>query len=342
MSRLGNSQAIGADGFQPSIQLSAGRSADTGAASRYSREIDLLLVLYLAIIVCSILFPSSFFSVQNLRVVLNNMAVDGILAIGMMMLLVAGVFDLSIGSMMSMTAVITGWLMVDKGWPVPLAVAMGLAVAAVGGLVNGLLVARAGVNALITTLGTLGIFQGIAILIGGPGIVDLPRGFSKLGQTELLRIQLPVWFMLALAAVAHYLLRHTRYFRQLYYVGSNAKAARLSGIEVERLQVLSFVLMSIIAGVAGLAFAARVGTAVSSAGVGAELRVITAVILGGASLSGGKGSVVGALVGVAFMALVSNMLIIGRVSSYWQGIVIGVVLILAVGLDSYQNRARVL
>jgi ribose transport system permease protein len=342
MSHFDSAPAIGAGGTHPSTRLGAPYREATVATSPYSREIDLLLVLYLAIIICSILFPSAFFSVQNLRVVLNNMAVDGILAIGMMMLLVAGVFDLSIGSMMSMTAVIAGWLMVHMGWPIPLAVVSALAVAAVGGLVNGLLVARAGVNALITTLGTLGIFQGIAILIGGPGIVDLPRGFSALGQTELFRIQLPVWFMLLLAVVAHYLLRHTRYFRQLYYIGSNAKAARLSGIEVDRLQVLSFVLMSIIAGMAGLAFAARVGTAVSAAGVGAELRVITAVILGGASLSGGKGSVAGALVGVAFMALVSNMLIISRISSYWQGIVIGVVLILAVGLDSYQNRARAL
>jgi ribose transport system permease protein len=342
MPTFSSDPAIGSDARQASARIGVPFGNASAANSPYSREIDLLLVLYLAVIICSILYPSSFFSVQNLRVVLNNMAVDGILAIGMMMLLIAGVFDLSVGSMMSMTAVIAGWLMVHWDWPVPLAIVSALAVAAVGGLVNGLLVARAGVNALITTLGTLGIFQGIAILVGGPGIVDLPPDFSALGQTELLRIQLPVWFMLLLAVVAHYLLRRTRYFRQLYYIGSNAKAARLSGIEVERLQVLSFVLMSIIAGIAGLAFAARVGTAVSAAGVGAELRVITAVILGGASLSGGKGSVAGALVGVAFMALVSNMLIISRVSSYWQGIVIGVVLILAVGLDSYQNRARTL
>jgi ribose transport system permease protein len=341
MSQLSSAASI-PDGSQPSARPDAAVSKAPVAASSYSREIDLLLVLYLAIIVCSILFPTSFFSVQNLRVVLNNMAVDGMLAIGMMMLLVAGVFDLSVGSMMSMTAVIAGWLMVAMGWPVPAAVLAALTVAALGGLVNGLLVARAGVNALITTLGTLGIFQGIAILVGGPGIVDLPPLFCALGQKELLNLQLPVWLMLLLAVVAHYLLRHTRYFRQLYYIGSNAKAARLSGIEVDRLQVQAFVLMSIIAGIAGLAFAARVGTAVSAAGVGAELRVITAVILGGASLNGGKGSVAGALVGVAFMALVSNMLIIGRVSSYWQGIVIGIVLILAVALDSYQNRARAL
>ncbi len=308
--------------------------------SAYAREIDLLLVLYLAVIVCAILYPASFLSLDNLRVILNNLAIDGILAIGMMGLMIAGVFDLSVGSMMSLAGVVAGWLMVKLGLPVPAAVAAALATAALGGLANGLLVATAGVNALITTLATLGIFQGLAILLGGPGIVDLPESFCWLGQKEFLRLQLPVWFMLGLALVAHYGLRHTRYLRQLYYLGSNPQAARLSGIDVERLQVVAFVLMGLIAGVAGLAFAARVGTSVSTAGVGAELRVITAVILGGASLKGGKGSVAGALVGVLFMALINNVLIIARVSSYWQSIVVGVVLILAVGLDSWQNRGR--
>jgi ribose transport system permease protein len=310
------------------------------AGRAHSREIDLLLVLYLTAIVFSILYPTSFFSLANLRVILNNLAVDGILAVGMMALMIGGVFDLSVGSILSMVSVVTGWLLVKAGWPAAPAVVAGLAIAALAGQVNGLLVARARVNALIATLGTLGIYQGVAILVAGPSIANLPRGFTALGQTEILGLQPPVWFMLGLAAAAHYLLRHTRYFRQFYYVGSNARAARLSGIAVERVQILGFTLNGFIAGTAGLAFAARVSTAVSTAGVGTELRVITAVILGGASLSGGKGSVPGALIGVVFMALVNNVLIIARVSSYWQGIVVGVILVLAVGLDSYQNRGK--
>src|SRR5262245_4795464 len=242
--------------------------------------------------------------------------------------------------MMSMTGVVCGWMMVERSWPTALAVPAALGVAALGGLANGLLVAHARVNALIVTLGMLGVFQGVAILVGGPGVVDLPSDFTRLGQTDWLGIQLPVWFMLGLAGLAHYLLRHTRYFRQLYYVGSNVRAARLSGIGVEQLHVLGFVLMGVIAGCAGLAFAARVGTAVSAAGTGVELGVITAVILGGAGLTGGKGSILGGLVGVAFIALLSNILIVARVSSYWQGIVGGVILILAVALDSYQTRGR--
>src|SRR3954451_19468822 len=125
-----------------------------------AREVDLLLAIYLAAIVLSILYPVSFFSTGNLRAILNNLAVDGILAVGMMALMIAGVFDLSVGSMMSMIGAVSGWLMARQGWPVPAAVAAGLALAALGGLANGALVARARVNALITTLGTLGVFQG--------------------------------------------------------------------------------------------------------------------------------------------------------------------------------------
>jgi ribose transport system permease protein len=307
---------------------------------RYRRELDLLVAVYLTAIVFAILYPVSFFSADNLRAILNNLAVDGILAVGMMLLMIAGVFDLSVGSMMSLAGVVTGWLLAKAGWPVAPAVAAGLGVAALGGLANGLLVARARVNALIATLGTLGVFQGFAILIAGPSIANLPESFTRFGQTEVLGVQLPVLGMLALAAVFHALLTSGRFFRQYYYVGSNPKAARLSGIDVERLQILAFTLTGLIAGLAGLCFAARVGTSVSNAGVGAELRVITAVILGGASLTGGKGSIPGALIGVVFMALVNNVLIIARVSSYWQGIMVGAILVLAVALDSFRSRGR--
>ena len=213
--------------------------------------------------------------------------------------MIGGVFDLSVGSLMSLVGVVSGWLMMAARLAGRGLGGRRAAVGTTGGFLNGLLVAHARVNALIATLGTLGVFQGVAILIAGPSIANLPAGFTRLGQSELLGLQVPVWLLLALALVTHLGLGHTRLMRQYYYIGSNARAARLSGIEVERMQTLGFTMMGLIAGLAGLAFAARVGTAVSTAGAGAELRVITAVILGGASLSGGKGRVLGALIGVA-------------------------------------------
>jgi len=236
--------------------------------------------------------------------------------------------------------VITGALMKKAGLPVPVSILVGLAVAALGGFLNGFVVAKVRVNALITTLGTMGIFQGIALLVGGPGITFLPDSFTKFGQFEFVGLQAPVWLLLALALIAHYCLAHTRFFRQYYYIGSNAKAAHLSGIKVERMQMLAFTIMGVLAGVAGIAYASRIATASSTVGVGSELQAITAVILGGASLTGGKGTIWGAMIGVFFMGLMKNVLIISRVSSEWQGIILGGVLVLAVALDSVMNRKK--
>ena len=310
------------------------------APRRAARELDLLLVVFLTVVVFSILYPDSFFSWDNARAVLRSLAVEGTIAVGMMILMIAGLFDLSVGATMSLAGVITGWLITRGGWPAAPAIAAGLAAAALAGAVNGVLVAVARVNALITTLATMWILSSAALLVGGPGIANLPEGFRALGQAAPLGVQLPVWFMLAIAAAAHGLLRNSRVFRQFYYVGANPKAARLSGIAVERIQILGFTLTGLIAGAAGILYAARVGTAVSTAGAGAELKVITAVLLGGASLTGGRGSIPGALVGVGFIAVVGNALLVARVPSEWHNVVIGVILILAVLLDSWQSRTR--
>jgi ribose transport system permease protein len=178
------------------------------------------------------------------------------------------------------------------------------------------------------------------VLIGGPGIGFLPESFNRIGQSQLFGVQSPVWMMVALALVFQYLMSRTAFFRQYYYIGANEKAAALSGINVTRMQIVAFTIMGLIAGLAGIVFASRIGTSVSIAGDGAELRVITAVILGGASLKGGKGTIWGALIGVTFIALIQNILIIAKVDAYWQNIVIGVVLVAAVALDAAFNRRR--
>ena len=307
----------------------------------FTRELALVAVTVFVVILYSILYPVSFCSFDNFSAILRNLAFEGILALGMMMLLVSGVFDLSVGAMASMIGVITGALMKKTGLPVPVAIFIGLATAALGGFLNGFVVAKVRVNALITTLGTMGIFQGIALLVGGPGITFLPDSFTRFGQSEFLGLQGPVWLLLWLAIVTHYCLTHTRFFRQYYYIGSNAKAAHLSGIKVERMQMLAFTIMGVLAGIAGIAYASRIATASSTVGVGSELQAITAVILGGASLTGGKGTIWGAMIGVFFMGLMKNVLIISRVSSEWQGIILGSVLVLAVAIDSVMNRKRV-
>jgi ribose transport system permease protein len=309
----------------------------------FSRELGLVLLTVLLLLGFRVLFPVSwalFATPDNLSSVARNLVFEGILALGMMLMLVGGMFDLSVGAMASMAGVITGWLMKQAGWPVPLALAAGLGVAAGGGWINGFIVAKVRVNALIATLGTMGIFSGVALLIGGPGITFLPSSFSLLGQNEWFGLQTPIWLLAGLAAVGHYCLAHTRFFRQFYYLGANPKAARLSGINVERLQMLAFTLMGLLAGLAGIVYAARIATASSTIGVGKELGAITAAILGGASLNGGRGTAWGALLGVVFMAIIQNMLLIKQVKPEWQGIMLGLVLVFAVALDSLFNRKQ--
>lgn len=309
-------------------------TVDRRGAPALSREVTLLALIVLEIAVFSVLFPISFPTFDNFAAILRNLAIDGIMAVGMMVLMIGGMFDLSIGGMLSMTGVATGWLMKSGGLPVWAAIPAGLGLAALGGLINGLFVARLRVDPLITTLGTMGIFRGVAVLLGGPGISYLPESFNRIGQSEVLGLQSPVWFMIAVAVLFGYLTTRTRLFRQYYYIGANQKAAVLSGINVPRMQIVGFTMMGVLAGMSGILFASRIGTSVSIAGDGAELRVITAVILGGARLTGGKGTIAGALIGVAFIALIGNALIIARVSSYWQSIIVGLVLVLTVAMDA--------
>ncbi len=302
------------------------------------RELGLVGLIVVTCVVAAAIYPRSFATFANFSAVMRNLALDGILASGMMLLFVGGMFDLSVGATFSMVGVLTGWLMKVGGLPVPVAIAIGLAAGTLAGLVNGTIATKVRVNPLIGTLATMGIYRGVAVLIGGPGINFLPPSFSRLAQTSLFGIQAPFWLMLAVVAAFQYLLAHTRFFRQYYYIGNNAKAAQLSGINVQRLHLIGFGIMGFLAGLAGMTFAARIGTSVSIAGDGAELRVITAVILGGASLTGGRGSVVGSLIGVVFIALINNVLIVASVSSYWQSIIIGVVLVLAVAMDAIVGR----
>jgi len=306
--------------------------------SYLTRETVLVGLTLVAIVGASLAFPTSFPTFRNLSALLRNMAMDGVMACGMVVLLVSGMFDLSVGSMFSMAGVLTGWLLTQAQWPAPLALLAGLSIAALGGALNGWVVAKVRVNALITTLGTMQIFRGIAVLVGGPGIANLPPSFAQWGQAQWLGLQSPIWLMLAVAVTGQFLMAKSRFFRRYYYIGANPKAATLSGIPVDRMLILAFTLMGLLAGLAGIAFAARMATANSTAGDGAELRIITAVILGGASLQGGRGTVWGTLVGVFFISLIHNVMIFARLSPEWQSIVIGMVLVLAVAMDRFLSR----
>jgi ribose transport system permease protein len=308
-----------------------------------SRELTLLILVAVLAIGMSAVYPNNFPTAPNLRAVLLNLAPVGILVCGMMLLMIAGSFDLSCGSTLALTGVWAGVVAGWWDWPAEIAILVGIGVGAVAGLVNGLIVTRIGINALIATLGTLTIYRSLTYVTAGTGVTPISDAFAAYGRAAdpILRIQSPFWVMLAIVLVGSWLVSRTRFFRQFYFVGGNPRAAQLSGIRVDRLILIGFIIMGALAGVAGVFGAARLNSAVVNAGVGIELKVITATVLGGASLKGGEGTIIGGILGVLFIALIENAMIINAIGVFWQGMVVGLVLLFAVSLDRFKSSGRV-
>ena len=328
------------DAVQPPSRPAPRRARTLLAALAASRPLTLLILIALLSAYMIIRFPQNFPTPYNISAVLLNAAQNGILVVGMMLLMIAGMFDLSIGSTLALAGVTSGVLIAQAGWaPAPAALA-GVAIGAVAGLLNGLIVTRLGINALIATLATMTIYRGGTQLVASTGVAPISDAFALIGQSTFLGLQTPFWAMLVVVVLSAWAVAKTRFFRQYYFVGGNERAAKLSGIHVPRLVLLGFIFMGALAGLAGVLGAARLNAAVVSAGIGVELGVITAAVLGGASLKGGEGTILGGVLGVIFIALVQNALIINSVSVFWQNIIIGAVLLLAVSFDRLKQQTR--
>jgi ribose transport system permease protein len=307
-----------------------------------SRELTLLILVAVLALGMSAVYPNNFPTGPNLRAVLLNLAPVGILVCGMMLLMIAGSFDLSCGSTLALTGVWAGVVAGWWGWPAEIAIIVGITVGALAGLINGLIVTRIGINALIATLGTLTIYRSLTYVTAGTGVTPISDAFAAYGRAAdpIFRIQSPFWVMLVIVLIGSWLVSRTRFFRQFYFVGGNPRAAQLSGIRVDRLVLIGFVIMGALAGIAGVFGAARLNSAVVNAGVGIELKVITATVLGGASLKGGEGTIIGGILGVLFIALIENAMIINAIGVFWQGMVVGLVLLFAVSLDRFKSSGR--
>ncbi|HEY7750004.1 MAG TPA: ABC transporter permease [Aestuariivirgaceae bacterium] len=299
------------------------------------RQLLLIVLIFVLIALMTILEPTTFPRAANAAVVLLDTAQTGILACGMMVLLIAGMFDLSIGGILAFSGIMAGLAAKELGLPPLAAFLVGCGWGVLLGVINGTLVTKFKINALIATLATLSIYRGGLQLVSGAGVTNIGNGYTVFGQTKILGIYSPFWFMAVIVVLFAFLVGRTRYFRQAYYIGGNARAAKLSGINVDRTVFSFFVIMGLLAGLAGALLASRLNTAVVLAGQGVELKVITAVVLGGASLSGGVGTIFGAFLGVLFMALLQNAMIIAGINPFWQLIVVGIVLLISVGLDQF-------
>jgi ribose transport system permease protein len=302
------------------------------------RELSIFIVVLIVAAGLRIASPN-FLSQANLTALVLGLSFNAIVAVGMTVLLISGGFDLSVGASLALAGAVAGMVMTKFGMPAPIGILAGLAAGALVGVANGLIIAKVGVNPLIATLGMQQVARGIVFLLtSGLGIPNLPDEFNVIAQGKLFSLQFPIYIMLVVVIVGEILLRRWRFFRQSYFIGGNERSARLSGINVDRVKIINYVLMGTLAALSGVLLTARMGTASVSAGLGVDLQVISACVIGGASLAGGEGSVLGSLLGVVLMALILNGLNLLGINPYWQTIVIGGVLILTVAVDALNRR----
>lgn len=292
-----------------------------------------LAVLILLCVVMTLLSPY-FLSLNNFLNILLATSVIGILAIGATFVISSAAIDLSVGSLLAVSAVVAGLVVKNAGLPWPFGIVAALATGGLLGLMNGLLVTKGRIPSFIVTLGMLGIARGTAyILTEGRAIYGLPDPLVFLGQGRIFGVPMPVITFLALALVMHLVLQHTRFGRYTLIVGDNETAARVTGLRVERHRVQVFVLSGALAGAAGLVLMGRLNAADPSEGLLYELTAITAAIIGGTNLFGGRGTIVGTVIGALIMGVIQNGLNLLAVQSFYQQVAIGAVLIIAVWLD---------
>lgn len=301
-----------------------------------ARETGLVLIILVMFLIMTFSSPH-FLTWTNMRAMTMAFSVEAIVVVGMTILLISGGIDLSVGSVTALAMVVAGLLFLNGVNPW-LAALIAIAVCAGIGAVIGFFVTYVGLHHFIVTLAAMVIARGLCLLgTGGRplGLFELPDGFKWIGIGSVGVIPVAIIIFVIVVVVFDFLLRRTTAFRLVYYTGSNEKAAAYSGIRTKRVIFLTTVLCSTLCGVAGIIYMARFGSAQPTFGVGMELNVIAAAVIGGASLSGGKGSILGAILGAILLSLVSSSLSLLNVSVYWQDIIRGSILLAAVTFDHY-------
>ncbi|AZO94677.1 ABC transporter permease [Iocasia frigidifontis] len=299
------------------------------------RETSLTLIILCLMLILTFVTPG-FLTKYNINTTLIGLSMDGIMAVGMVLVLVLGGIDLSVGSVMALSNVTAGIVAMHYGLNIWLSVLIAMFISILAGLTIGKLITKIKLNPFITTLSMMSIARGIAYIFteGSPvSLGEISVVFDWIGRGKILGIPNPGIILLLIVIVMDFLMRKSKTFREIYYIGSNEQAAAFSGINVNKRKLMVYILCSFLSGLAGVITLARFGVATPTAGVGAELRAIAGAVIGGASLNGGEGTVLGALLGIILVALVNNALVLLNVSVYWQSLVTGLVLLTAVIVD---------
>lgn len=301
--------------------------------SKYKSLIGLVLLC----IVITIVTPN-FLSVSNITNVFTQVSVNAIIAIGMTFVILTGGIDLSVGSTLAISGAVGASIVKSTG-NVFLAIVVAAVIGIVVGLINGLLVSKGKLQAFIVTLATMTIFRGATLVFtDGTPISKLPENFVKIGNGKIGFMPIPVIITVIIAIIAVYVLSQTRFGRYLYALGGNEDASRLSGINTDKIKTLVYVVSGFASAIAGVIITSRIGSASPNAGTGFELDAIAAVVIGGTSLAGGEGTITGTLIGALIIGVLNNGLNLMNVSPFYQSIVKGLVILIAVLLDKKSRK----
>jgi ribose transport system permease protein len=307
-------------------------------SSGYAAELSLFLVLVVMVIFFTLASPF-FLTWTNLVNLGQTVAASGIVAIAMTLVIVSGGIDLSVGSVAALAGVLTSLLWTFMGVPLALAALLGVLSGLVVGAVNGFMITRIKINPLIATLATFSIVRGLAFVISNGQTNQLNNdAFKFLGRGAIAGVPFSLLILIAVYAVFSFVFSQTRFGRNIFAIGGNAEASRLAGIRINRTLLWVYLISGVVAGCAGILIASQLALSAPRAAVGLELTAIAAVVLGGTSLSGGKGTLLGTILGVLILRILDNGLVLLNVSSFYQEVASGAVLLLAVGFDQLRTR----
>ncbi|ANB56017.1 branched-chain amino acid transport system / permease component family protein [Anoxybacillus sp. B7M1] len=309
--------------------------------SKYIYFLDKIGIIVIVLLLCVFfaLMNEQFLDEANIMNVFRQTSINAILAAGMTFVILTGGIDLSVGAIIALTGVVSAYLVANTSVPAPLAVLSGIMVGGVAGYINGILTSVTKLPPIMVTLGSMTYLRGIAYVItGGYPLVVANSFFKQIGIGYVGPIPIPVIIMIVVYILSHIVLKYTVFGRNVYMIGGNEEAARLTGIKVVSRVTWVYTISGICAGIAGVILAARMYSGQPNAGTGYELDAIAAVVLGGTSLVGGVGLVVGSLFGALFMSILSNGLTLMNVEYYWQLIIKGIVIILAIYVDHVRRK----
>lgn len=298
-----------------------------------------LIILLILCAVIGYLMPS-FLTSKNLLNVMRQVSITGVVAVGMTFVIITGGIDISVGSTVALSSVVAAWSL-QQGYGIPVAIVLALLSGTLVGLMNGTLVAYGRVLPFVATLGTMYVIRGMALIVtNGEAIWDLPKPFLTIGTGYLLGIPIPVIITMVVYLMGHFLLNNFIFGRYILGVGGDEESARLCGVGVKRVKLYTYGLCGLLTGLAGVVLAGRLGSGQPSVGVGYELTAIAAAVIGGNSLTGGRGTVLGTLIGALILGVVSNALNLWGVASFWQTVISGCIVLIAVLSDTLRKRRK--